>query len=317
MKKILLLTLTFIVSFGLTRLIANPKNNGFNLDKALIPAAKILGGGPGKDDIPALDKPHFISADKVDFLQPSDRILGLTLQGISKAYPIKILNYHEIVNDTFNNTLNDQPVVITFCPLCGSGIAYSAMIKGKKHHFGVSGLLYNSDVLLYDRETESLWSQLMNQAVSGPMRGTKLIPIALTHTTWADWQQRFPETLVLSTDTGYDRDYEKNPYAGYRLDRKLWFPVARQSNRYHPKQRVMGIELKGKTKAYAISELTNMPAAFKDTLAGQTIAIHYDKQHQSASITDMDNQPIPGVTTFWFAWYAFHPETAVFKAVNK
>ncbi len=111
---------------------------------------------------PLLITQKFLKSDKSIILRPDDRILGMTYQGISKAYPIKILNHHEIVNDQFAG----EPVVITFCPLCGSGIAYSAKIAGISLHFGVSGLLYNSDVLLFDRETESLWSQLMNQAIS-------------------------------------------------------------------------------------------------------------------------------------------------------
>ena len=309
MKKILLIGLTFFLSFGLTTLIANPRNNGFNLENAIIPTAKIFPGGPGKDGIPAIDQPHFIGAENAGFLQSSDRVLGLSIQGISKAYPIKILNFHEIVNDTFN----DKPVVITFCPLCGSGIAYSAMINGQRHSFGVSGLLYNSDVLLYDRETESLWSQLMNQAVSGPLQGKRLTPIALTHTTWEDWKQRFPETQVLSKETGYKRNYDSNPYQGYQLDRGIWFPVEHQNNSYHPKELVLGIELNGRHKGYAFSELEKMPETFKDIVADQTITIRYDKKHQTASIVDLNNQTIPTVITFWFAWYAFHPDTLIFK----
>lgn len=309
MKKILLLTLTFALSFGLTRLIANPKDNGFNLEKTIIPVDNIFSGGPGRDGIPAIDQPKFINAENADFLRPSDRVLGLAFQDINKAYPIKILNFHEIVNDRFNN----EPVVITFCPLCGSGIAYSAMINGQRHSFGVSGLLYNSDVLLYDRETESLWSQLMNQSVSGPLQGEKLTPIALTHTTWEDWKQRFPKTQVLSKNTGFSRNYDTNPYEGYHLDRKIWFPVEQQNDSYHPKELILGIELNGQTKCYAFSELSTMPDTFKDTIAEQAITIRYDKQHKTASIVDLDNQTIPTVITFWFAWYAFHPDTLIFK----
>ena len=111
-----------------------------------------------------------VSLSKTIFLAYSDRVLGVKYQGIAKAYLIKILNYHEIVNDDFKG----QAIAVTFCPLCGDGIAYSTNIDGINYSFGVSGLLYNSDVLLYDRETQSLWSQIMNKAISGPLKGRRL-----------------------------------------------------------------------------------------------------------------------------------------------
>lgn len=126
--------------------------NAFDLEDTLIPADDIFSGGPGKDGIPAIDNPVFVAADKVSFLSANLPVIGITYNGISKAYPINILNWHEIVNDQFNGT----PVVITFCPLCGSGMTFLSTVNGKVLTFGVSGVLYNSDVLLYDRQTKSL-----------------------------------------------------------------------------------------------------------------------------------------------------------------
>ena len=243
-------------------------------------------------------------------MQNSDRVLGISYQGIVKAYPVRILNWHEIVNDSFNG----RPVTVTFCPLCNSGIAYSALIKDKEYHFGVSGLLYNSDVLLYDIETESLWSQLMNQAIAGPLRGTKLKTIPLAHTSWEDWQERHPDTLVLTEQTGFKRDYSLNPYKNYRLDREIWFPVENSSNHYHPKTLVLGIEIDGQVKAYPFPELTKAEKTFKDELAKQQLTITFNRQHQTAAIYAEGHQELPSVITFWFAWYAFHPKTLIFKA---
>jgi hypothetical protein len=307
--QLLTIALSFMLSALFSDLSANPEKNGFDLSDSLIPSDKILGGGPDKDGIPAIDHPKFLKADESGFLQPDDRLLGMTYQGISKAYPIKILNHHEIVNDQFA----DEPVVVTFCPLCGSGIAYSARLTGKILHFGVSGLLYNSDVLLFDRETGSLWSQLMNKAISGSMRGKRLSPLAITHTTWKDWHQRFPDTLVLSSDTGYYRDYTQNPYKGYHLDRKIWFPVEQQSVRYHPKEMVMGIEINGQFKAYPFSELAKVKSEINDQLAGEHYSIHYNSIHQTAHVTDNNANEIPTVMTFWFAWYGFHPKTLIYQ----
>ena len=309
MKKIILFILISLLSFLLFNRFSLA-NNGFDLSNASVPAELIMSGGPPKDGIPSLDQPKFIIAGEVDFLESSDRILGMNYQGIHKAYPIKILNFHEVVNDNFNG----QPIAITFCPLCGSGIAYSTNIKGKKHSFGVSGLLYNSDVLLYDRETESLWSQIMNKAISGPLKGYRLQAITMSHTSWQDWQQRYPDTLVLSTDTGYQRDYTTNPYQGYELDKNIWFPVTAQDMSYHPKELVIGIEIQGQFKVYPFSELAQADAELQDSFAGENLLIRYNHQHQSASISDNKGKELPTITTFWFAWYAFHPDGLVFKS---
>jgi len=289
-------------------------DNGFDLSKALIPVEEIHSGGPAKDGIPAIDHPKFVTAKDADFLQPSDRILGLNLHNTAKAYPIKILNWHEIVNDRFNK----QPVVITYCPLCGSGIAYSGLINGKPHDFGVSGLLYNSDVLLYDRQTESLWSQLKNQAISGPMKGKQLQPLVLSHTTWQDWKTQHPNTLVLDKKTGYQRDYDNNPYAGYKNSRQIYFPVKQTDERFHPKEQVLGLSINGKTRAYPFTELAKLSGELTDDLGGQSIVVKYDHQHQTGRIIDSQTRKeIPSQITFWFAWYAFHPETEVFLAAEK
>ncbi|NIR48043.1 DUF3179 domain-containing protein, partial [candidate division KSB1 bacterium] len=144
--------------------------NGFDLSGSLIPPDEILAGGPPRDGIPAIDNPKFVSPSEADFLQPEDRVLGIDRNGVAKAYPIKIVNWHEIINDRFG----DEAVVVTYCPLCGSGVAFSAEINAKATTFGVSGLLYNNDVLLYDRRTKSLWSQLMGKAVTGPLKAEEL-----------------------------------------------------------------------------------------------------------------------------------------------
>ena len=137
--------------------------NGFYLKNSSIPINEILAGGPSKDGIPAINNPKFITAKAAKFLKPDDRVIGVFYSGVAKAYPIRILNWHEIVNDEIKNI----PFVVSFCPLCGTGVVFSSTIKGQKLTFGVSGLLYNSDVLFYDKQSESLWSQLLAKAVTG------------------------------------------------------------------------------------------------------------------------------------------------------
>lgn len=304
MKYSLLITVFIIFQFSFCQ-----TRKGFDLKNASIPVSEIKDGGPPKDGIPSIDSPQFVTAEKAS-LKPGDRVLGIFENGIAKAYPIKILNFHEIVNDK----IGEKPIVVTYCPLCGSGIVFDAKIDGKLYTFGVSGLLYNSDVLLYDRQTESLWSQLEYKAISGPMEGKSLEIINTANTTWESWKNRYLNTLVLSEDTGYKRDYDLDPYPDYNSSSAIYFPVANENNEFHPKEMVIGVEVKGKFKAYPFSELekTGKPS-IHDTFNKKKISIHYDARSKSAEIFDARGKPIPAVTNFWFAWYAFHPETAIYR----
>ncbi len=298
-----------VLLVGLSLVAPAATRNGFDLTGALVPPAEILAGGPPRDGIPAIDRPRFESAAAAR-LGDGDRVLGLRRNGVSKAYPVAILNWHEIVNDR----LGDEPVVITFCPLCGSGVAFSARSLGTVHHFGVSGLLYNSDVLLYDRETGSLWSQLLGQAVTGPLRGSRLQALPLTHTTWGRWRRSHPDSLVLSRDTGYARDYDRDPYAGYVDSEGVFFPVRHRDPRFHPKARVLGLVLDGRAKAWPFSELARAGGGLiEDRLGDRRLRIHFDADSQTATVEDEDGRPLPGTVLFWFAWYAFHPDTAVYR----
>jgi Protein of unknown function (DUF3179) len=287
-------------------------NNGFDLSNSSIDVSEINHGGPAKDGIPAIDKPKFIHANQASYLEPTDRVLGLSLSSKSKAYPIKILNYHEIVNDFFDK----KAVVITYCPLCGSGTAYSSQVNGINTTFGVSGLLYNSDVLLYDRETESLWSQLLSRAISGSQKGTSLEMLPLNHTSWQDWQKKYPETMVLSNQTGFDRDYSRSPYGNYNQDESLYFPINQLNKDYHPKENVIGLIFNGKTKVYPFAELSKVKTPFNDAIGKHTITVVFDAKNRTGKILDSNQNEIPSITSFWFAWLAFYPDSDVFKADN-
>lgn len=300
-----LLSLTFA-----TAATAAPVKNGFDLAGAAVPVGEIRHGGPDRDGIPAIDRPRFLPPAAEGGPRPEDRVLGLRLDGQAKAYPIAILNWHEIVNDRFGGI----PVAVTYCPLCGTGMAFLARAGGEGLTFGVSGLLYNSDMLLYDRQSESLWSQIDRRAVSGPHRGKRLEALALEHTTWDDWRRRHPDSLVLARDTGHARDYDRNPYAGYEEDRGLYFPVRFKSQGYHPKERVLGLEIDGRFKAYPFAELAKTDGTVRDRLGGRAVVVHFDAESGNARVEDDQGRPIPAVVGFWFAWYAFYPDTLVYKA---
>ena len=285
-----------------------PTKKGFQLSKLQIPFDEIQDGGPPKDGIPSIDQPKFVWSIQASFLKNEEEVLGVVVNGMAKAYPRKIMDRHEIVNDRFGST----PVAVTFCPLCASGVGVLAEINGQRRTFGVSGLLYNSDVLLYDRETESLWSQIKGEAISGPASGTTMEFIPTEFTTWGDWKARYPETLVLSPETGFNLDYDKVAYEQYLQSQQLVFPVAKKSTQLKNKEKVIGIEVDGQFKAYPLKKLAKKTSPIEDEVNGKTLKVYYNKRSQSARIVDENGEILPAITLFWFAWYAFHPETALY-----
>lgn len=288
--------------------------NGFQLEDATVPEAAIKHGGPPRDGIPAIDNPAFVRASEATNLTPVSRVMGVIHNGIAKAYPILIMNWHEIVNDKFG----DDAVLVTFCPLCGTGISFESMVDGKPSLFGVSGLLYNSDVLLYDKQTESLWSQVLGTAIVGPQKNAKLKRIPTSHTSWADWSERYPETLVLSEETGHARNYQRDPYRDYGDSKTVMFQVRNSSEKYHPKELVLAMTINGKMKAWPFSELRKADSkTFTDTLGGQVITIEFDDTHNTARALNDKGEELPAFIAFWFAWYAFHPDTAVFTQASQ
>lgn len=289
--------------------------SAWDFSKHSIPLDEILSGGPSKDGIPAIDQPRFVPASKASrtFLKDKDRVIALVVNGKKKVYPLKILNWHEIVNDR----IGGRNVVVTFCPLCGTGMVFDAKAAGRQLKFGVSGLLYRSDVLLYDRQTESLWSQIKQEAVTGKLMGTRLQLLPSTQTTWGAWKKLHPDTLVLSTRTGYVRNYDRDPYKGYATSRQIFFPVGKMNRRYHPKEQVIGVEFEGLAKAYPFSELARVKSPFKDKVGKQTVWVTYDSKSRTAVIKDAAGKELPSVVAFWFAWHAFHKDTQVFQVKKK
>lgn len=289
--------------------------NGFDLSNSEIPRRKIEHGGPPRDGIPSIDKPRFMSSLAADsFLHADDWIIGLEINGQARAYPVKILNLHEIVNDHFG----EQGVLISYCPLCRTAMAFRSIVDGQELSFGVSGLLHNSDVLMYDRQTESLWSQILGRAISGPNRGIELQSIPVIHTTWLDWVRQYPDSQVLSPNTGYARDYSRDPYASYADSGRIWFSVANRDKRYFNKEFVIGLKDGEVTRAWPFSELNSLwesdpdKVYVQDSINGKTVRIYYKPASRSAHITDDEGQLLNGIAAYWFAWMAFYPDSEVF-----
>ena len=286
-----------------------PEPGFFDLSNSIVPVAEVLSGGPPKDGIPALTSPRVVSANRASYLADDDRVIGIVLGGKARAYPLKLLNLHEIVNDEFGG----RAVAVTYCPLCDSAAAFDRDDGDQRREFGVSGLLYNSNVLMYDRSNvkESLWSQMMKKGISGPQAETSLPTLPVELTAWLDWKSRYPATKVLSDKTGHPLSYDFNPYGDYFRTDKLWFPVNLQSDRLPAKTPVLGVWTEQAVRAYPLTAFSKQRTLVEDELDGHSLRLRYNPNFDSLRVEHADDG-VNWVYSLWFAWYAFHPQTDVY-----
>jgi hypothetical protein len=189
---------------------------------------------------------------------------------------------------------------------------YSRNVDGKEYTFGVSGRLYKSNVLLYDHQTESLWSQLMKKAISGPLVQKELQMLIAERMPWKIWLKDNPNTLLLSDNTGYQRDYSIDPYEGYYRIGSLMFPVGDVRRDLPAKEPILGVEIDHHAKAYPMDWLRKNPGVHKDQVGNHSIRIEIGSQGDTITVKDVRGQPIPAIYAYWFAWQAFHQDTQVF-----
>lgn len=294
-----------------------------------------VSGGVPKDGIPAVDNPQFQTAAQADdLLKPEDVVFGAVINGKAKAYPRRIVVWHEIVNDR----LGGENISVTYCPLTGTAIGF----KRGDTTFGVSGDLVNSNLIMYDRETDSRWPQMLGTAVSGPLTGRSLERFRIVWTSWKQWQQQHPDTLVLSRQTGYARDYFRDPYnssynppSGYYAEGGPTFPTLNKDSRLGPKEIVTGARTADGAVAFRSSAVRTSRMATKKS--GETVltafydpdldTVHVyqnpeqrDFDHTAGRYSDGEDAwpagriPLQQVHTYdamWFAWAAFFPETGL------
>lgn len=270
---------------------------------AQVPLSELIQGCPARDCIPAIENPRFVSADNADFLADDDIVLAISVDGVHRAYPTSILSRHEIVNDT----IAGQPIAITYCPLCGSGAAFSRRIDGEVTTFGVSGVLHNSDLVLYDRASNTLWAQVIGRGIVGKRSGENLTSVPLTQVEWKAWREQHPDTQVLSTDTGFDIAYTANPYGDYTSSDKVLFPLSNRDTRIHPKMVVFGMQISDASLAVTDEYLRANPH-FETELAGEKLVIARAADGM-VNASRADGSVVPAIRLFWFAWASFHPNT--------
>ncbi len=260
----------------------------------------MVSGGPPKDGIPSIDQPEYVGNLEADFLQDDDIVFGVHYKGQVRAYPQKILYWHEIVNDNF---VGDD-LSITYCPLTGSVIGY------KGHNLGVSGNLYNSNLVMYDRSSQSEIPQIIGVAVNGRDRGVELKRFPIVVTTWKQWREKFPQTEVLSLETGYNRNYDRNPYPGYDETLRVWFPLVARSSKFHSKKVVSGFAYKGTFIAIPKEEFKKKHSDTV-TVEGNKFLVSYDEALDIIRVSDTLGNELIVTDMYWFAWYAYHPDTVV------
>ncbi len=279
--------------------------NGFDLEPSLVPTHEIVKGGPDRDGIPALDYPSYDVAGEASW-RDDELVVGVVRGKEARAYPIAILVWHELVNDE----LGGDPILVSFCPLCGTALVFDRRLQGQSRTFGVSGLLYQSDLLMFDRETESLWSQIGASAVTGALMGQRLQLLRSKISTWKQWRVAHPNTTVLSRKTGIQRDYGRTPYEGYDTSNLLYFPVKADTRR-HPKMPTLGLRIpNGPSRAYPGEEIANAGGRVEDIFSGQRVVVTYDSKSKRFDFEIP--QGIEVIEGFWFAWMAFHPDSTVF-----
>lgn len=234
----------------------------------LIPTDAVRDGGPGRDGIPALDTPQFAALSAMT-VQSGDRVIVVRQGDEVKAYPEDIMDYHEIVNDGSA----DDPFIVSYCPLTASAIGFKGSAADTNPTFGVSGLLYNSNLILFDRQTDSLWSQMLQVSVNGPRIRQQRENIQLVHTTFETLGEMYPDAMVMTRDTGHVRSYDQYPYGSYRVSTGLLFLTEPFDNRLHPKERAIGIHTDADAKIYQIDGFGNETQAINDEFAGQSIVV--------------------------------------------
>lgn len=281
--------------------------------KHSIPLDKIIGGGPPKDGIPSIDNPKFINISEAsDEFADEEPGIAVSLNGIDRFYPFQILVWHEIVNDTFAG----QRVLVTYCPLCLSGIVFDPVVNGERVEFGTSGKLWNSNLIMYDRKTDSLWSQILGEAVLGELTGTQLKVLESDQMRFGAWKKLNPNGQVLSKDTGATRFYGRDPYGDYYSSPGIFFNVDNRDDRLPEKAFVLGIVINEQAKAY-LPEAVKKVGTLEDQFAGKTIIAQYKSDIDAVQLfekkSDGSLERINPFPNFWFSWVAVHPETELYK----
>lgn len=275
-------------------------NIGLQTNTAIssIPLSEVLGGGPAKDGIPAILDPKFTSVDEATAWL-DDEGLGIIYEyeGVTRYYPYAILYWHEIANDS----IGDHYFAVTFCPLCGSSIIFDRESSGEIDTFGVSGKLWESNLMMYDHKTETLWSQILGEAMVGDRTGEELTILGTNIISFADVRVNHPDAEVLSKETGHTRSYGSSPYGNYEENNSLYFPVSNEDEAFHKKELFYIVNMGEKSVGFMRADLLEAGGAEVD-VDGQTVRAEVGESSE-IKVTNLATQKeLPGYIAMWFSW---------------
>lgn len=322
--------------------------NTTNQSEWLLPISQIKDGGPGKDGIPSIDNPKFIDANSVTFLDDEDLVVGIVKDNDVKAYPHIILDWHEVINDEINGAF----FTLNYCPLTGTAFAWESETNNTRTTFGVSGLLYNANLIMYDRNTDSNWSQLRLECVNGSLINNKPKLYNVVETDWKTWQTLYPNTQVLSVQTGFSRTYGTSPYGDYATNNNSFLFRPEITNNALPnKERIYAIIDGEEAKVYQFSNFIDgrvIKDSFNDSnylIVGNNTIMYgfklgedynnlnfeYDFTNTESFFKDNEGNkwsvfgeaiegprrgefltPVKSVMSYWFAIAAFYPDPEIY-----
>jgi hypothetical protein len=249
-------------------------DNPVVVDDSIVPRDEILDGGPGPDGIPPLETPQFVRNSSAIDLDPAELVVGVKIGDDIRAYPHNIMNWHEVVNDQYTVNGASERATLSYCPLTGSAVLWKSFMETNDETYGTSGLLYNSNLVMYDRASTGLWSQMQEQSIRGPEVTRIPDRLQVVETTWGTWKAMYPATLLLSEDTGFSRNYQAYPYGTYREDQRLLFPANNSDDdRLHRKERVLGINVGTDTRVYPVANFSANVEVINDTVGDMQVVV--------------------------------------------
>lgn len=312
-KQILVWGVAGLVVFALVAgiiLILGPKESASNQPATSYNGVEIV-PDLRKDSIPALTNPEYESgSNELSWLKDGDLVIGVNLNDDIRAYPVKIMSWHEIINDN----IGGKNVLISYSPLCGTATLFSRDVNGKTLDFGNTGAIYESCSVFYDGQTNSYWWQVNGKSIRGPEIESQLEILPSLVTTWGKWKDANPGSRVLSVNTGHSRDYLTDPYADYYKVETSAFPVSVNDDRATAKETVVGIQVNGKFKAYSTQSAKG--TVLTDLFEGKDIEVIGSADGNSAQVYFKEGNGrilAAQTTSFWFAWSTAHPETKLYK----
>jgi hypothetical protein len=281
---------------------------GFELSRLSVPREQVVAGGPGKDGIVSVDAPEFSHIGEATWIGRDTEVIGIEVGGEARAYPVRMLEYHQVVNDVVGGV----PIAVTYDPLAGTPLAYRRQVSGRTLTFGVSGLLYNHNFLLHDRETGSLWSQFLGRAVAGELSGQRLDRVPVHQETAVAWVARHVDSLFMRPPFPEKVFYQMSPYASYWVQDKMLYPIAAVDPTYHAKELVLGVVVGDTERAYLGSILTREGGEVDEKIAGRRVKVSYSSE--TGTFHWEADEGVEVTEAYWLAWKAFHPDTEVWRA---